>query len=89
LADRIPSDIYKTRGVFILNPYRFEKPNKRINPFHPNILKKAKSWNIVLIETHELYKIAKEKLKGKTIKNLEKRIFNTKEIFTFKSEDSG
>ena len=81
LAEKPSSTFYKTRGVFIFNHQRNVSPHERKDAFHHNIERQAQSFNICLLDTKTLFDLVKDKLEGKKIENLDKKLFNTIGIF--------
>jgi len=81
-VDKPISEIFKTRGLFVLNHFREIEPSKRENPFNHNIVEKAKAWQVCLISTNTIFELVKNKISGEEVENLENKIFNTVGIFT-------
>lgn len=84
-VDKPESKIFTTRGLFILNHFRDIQPEKREEPFHFNIIEKAKPWQVCLISTQTIFDLVKSKLEGREYENLEAELFNT--IGVFKIEE--
>lgn len=81
LGDIQPPKNLEARGVLIGNHYKDtplnEKLEGRNKAFEPNVEEKAKTWNISLLSTLELFKAVRKKLEGEDIEEtFFNRVFN-------------
>lgn len=88
-VDKPESKVFTTRGLFVLNHFRDIRPDKREEPFHFNIVEKAKPWQACLISTQTIFDLVKAKLEGKEYDELDKILFNTIGIFNLSNNDKG
>lgn len=81
IADKPKSDLYKTRGVFVFNHQNTTNPADRESAFHHNIINKAETFGICLIDCKTLFNLVGKKLEGEALSNFDQNIFNVSGVF--------
>jgi hypothetical protein len=87
LTDEKRPQKIKCRGVLIGNHYKDvsldENLRGRKDPFEPDVIRKAESFDVCLLPTIELFKAVNSKLKGEDVLNFVNKIFNQKGLLNF------
>lgn len=81
IADKEKCPKYKTRGVFVINHYRKKPLKERDKACSFNIVQQAKSFDICILTTHEIFKLVNMFLQGNKL-DVTDKILNTAGLFS-------